>query len=195
MVSQAWKSLSPEQRLVWEDMSNKDKERFELEKKTYTGPWKVVAGKPPTAPKRPMSAFFDFGNARRAQFRNMHPNATNGEISSMLAKIWKEAPHEVKKEYIEREARLREQYKRDIAAWMEANKGGPAAMRGPPSEELLEHEEDDQIDTKPPAVESQSKRQDQSETSSNTTGYTDVSSNGHRAPRLGDFEQEPVKEY
>jgi HMG (high mobility group) box len=57
MVSHAWKSLSPEQRLVWEDMSNKDKERFEREKVTYTGPWKVLAGKDHTAPKRPASAF------------------------------------------------------------------------------------------------------------------------------------------
>lgn len=122
MVSQAWKSLSPEQRSVWEEISRQDKERFELEKKNYTGPWKVPAGKDPSAPKRPMSAFLDFSNSRRTMVRTIHPNATNGQISSMLAKVWKEAPDEVKREYVEREAKRREQYKRDMAAWTKANK-------------------------------------------------------------------------
>jgi hypothetical protein len=65
----------------------------------------------------------DFSNSRRAVIRKLHPTATNGEISIMLAQIWKEAPMEIKSEYIEREARLREQYKRDIAAWDAAVKG------------------------------------------------------------------------
>jgi HMG (high mobility group) box len=195
MVSQAWKSLSPEQRLIWEDMSNRDKERFELEKETYTGPWKVVAGKHPSAPKRPMSAFFDFSNSRRAQFRKMHPIATNGEISSILAKVWKEAPHEVKREYIEREARLRDQYKRDIAAWTEASKGGGGPVEDEDHEEserpvIVKRENDDpENDQKPPAVEGNSNVQDQETLPTNGTRHMEQFSDGHRAARLGDFEQ------
>jgi HMG (high mobility group) box len=138
----------------------------------------------------------------------MHPNATNGEISSMLATVWKEAPTEIKKEYVEREARLREQYKRDIAAWTEASRRGTL----PPSPEQADNKimGDDQIeeyeeycqqvlvkseivdpenDEKPPAVEGQSNRQDQ-ETQSNIAGYMEESSEGQpRAPMFEVFTQ------
>jgi hypothetical protein len=125
MVAEAWKSISTEQKGVWEEKATKDRERFEREKKSYTGPWKVIAGKPPNAPKRPMSAYLDYSNSRRAQLRRQYPNATNGQISKMLADVWKEAPVEMKREYIEREAMLREQYKIELAAWKVANEGKP----------------------------------------------------------------------
>lgn len=151
----------------------------------------------------------DFGNSRRAQFRKLYPKATNGEISSMLAKEWMKAPYEVKKEYIEREARLREQYKRDIAAWIEANKRGtrPPSEQGNnmlEDEDPIEYEElerpvlvkrggdDPENDKKPPAVEGKSQRQDQ-ETSSTKTGHMEVSQ-GHCVPRLGHVVQS-VGEY
>jgi hypothetical protein len=44
---------------------------------------------------------------------------TNTDISKLLAKMWKGAPDEEKKEYIEKESKLREIYKKDMAAWKE----------------------------------------------------------------------------
>jgi hypothetical protein len=60
MVSESWKNLSAEDREVWEEKARSDKARYEVEKQTYNGPWKVAADKrspkDPNAPKRPMSA-------------------------------------------------------------------------------------------------------------------------------------------
>jgi HMG (high mobility group) box len=86
----------------------------------------------------------DFSNSRRAQFRKTYPNATNGEISSILAKVWKEAPPEAKTEYIEREARLREQYKRDLAAWEEAKTGDIEGGAGEGDDD--DEDQDDDVD-------------------------------------------------
>jgi hypothetical protein len=160
-----------------------------------------------------LSAFFDFGNSRRAEFRKMYPTASNGEISSMLAKVWKEAPAEIKKEYVEREARLREQYKRDIAAWTEACKRGTLPLSSPEdADNSIMEDGDDQIeeygeyclqqvlvksqsddpenDKKPPAVEGYSKRQDH-KTQSNVAGHMEERLEGrYRAPTFADFPQQ-----
>jgi hypothetical protein len=123
MVSAAWKGLAPEERKVYQEMSDKDKLRYEVEKTMYTGPWKVpIGGKRPkdaTAPKRPRSAFLAFSNTRRSMVKNhqMPPKATNGEVSKALSKMWKEAPEAVRQNYRDEEKQLRDQYKIEIAEW------------------------------------------------------------------------------
>ena len=70
MVSKAWKSSSEDDRAKWEEIAKQDKARYEMEKSTYTGPWKVAVVKHKKekknsknhtgAFKRPMSAFLAF---------------------------------------------------------------------------------------------------------------------------------------
>eukprot|EP00978_Attheya_sp_CCMP212_P049377 scaffold657049_cov142-Attheya_sp.AAC.1 len=56
LVSIEWKGLNKEERARWEEMARLDKERFEREKLTYSGPWKVpIRKKDASTPKRPMS--------------------------------------------------------------------------------------------------------------------------------------------
>ena len=121
MVSRAWKGLSAEEREEWEEMARRDKARYEVEKTMYTGPWKVPAKKrsqkDPNAPKRPMSAFLSFSNSKRAQVKEEHPNIGNAEVSRILAQMWKDAPDDERKEHIDKEYKLRQQYKTAIAAW------------------------------------------------------------------------------
>jgi len=120
MVSEAWKNLTTDEREVWEEKARLDKRRYDLEKATYDGPCRVKvrrAKKDPSAPKKPMSAYLSFANSKRATIRSVHPKATNGEISKILATMWREAPQEVRQPYIDVEARLRDIYKVDIAAW------------------------------------------------------------------------------
>jgi hypothetical protein len=93
------------------DFAKRDKERYELEKSTYTGPWKVLATKDPAAPKRPMSAFLAFSNARRKDVTEANPMHTNGEVSKILADMWKKAPPQQKKLYQLQEGQLRKKYK------------------------------------------------------------------------------------
>mmetsp|Transcript_28290 Transcript_28290/g.43189 ORF Transcript_28290/g.43189 Transcript_28290/m.43189 type:complete len:385 (+) Transcript_28290:77-1231(+) len=132
LVSQAWKSLSTTDRSKWEDLARKDKLRYELEKSTYTGPWKIPAKefskKDPGAPKRPMSAFLAFSHKNRASVKasmkdennDTGPTTlTNAELSRVLARMWKDASDEEKKEYIDTEYKLRQKYLKEIAVWRE----------------------------------------------------------------------------
>jgi hypothetical protein len=125
MVSQEWKGLSDEKREVWDEKARVDKERYETEKATYTGPWKVSITKrnqkDPTAPKRPMSAFLSYSNSKRSGVRVKHPTLNNTEISRILATMWKDAPEDERKVHIEREAELRRTYKINLANWQDKN--------------------------------------------------------------------------
>mmetsp|Transcript_15656 Transcript_15656/g.22077 ORF Transcript_15656/g.22077 Transcript_15656/m.22077 type:complete len:439 (+) Transcript_15656:198-1514(+) len=121
LVSKAWKNLSNEEREKWDDMARKDKERFELEKSMYTGPWKVPKRKgsdrDPNEPKRPMSSFLSYSNSIRSVTKKEHPDKSNAEISRILAQKWKEAPEEERNVHIEKEKKLREEYKKAMAQY------------------------------------------------------------------------------
>jgi hypothetical protein len=123
LVSKAWKALPSEEREKWDRIAIRDKERFEMEKAMYKGPWKVpVSAKPtkdPDAPKRPMSAFLSFSNCKRSCVKRENPKVPNAGISRLLAKLWSDAPEEERKFHIEQEFRLRQKYKGEIAAWKE----------------------------------------------------------------------------
>jgi hypothetical protein len=121
MVSRAWKDLSEEEREKWEEMGRKDKARYEMEKAMYNGPWKVPVTtkreKDPTRPKRPMSAFLSYSNRKRAEVKETNKNSKTADVSRILAQMWKEAPPEEKKEFIDEEYSLRQDYKAAMAEW------------------------------------------------------------------------------
>eukprot|EP00978_Attheya_sp_CCMP212_P016046 scaffold41710_cov55-Attheya_sp.AAC.4 len=121
LVSTEWKGLSDAKREVWDEKARVDKERYETEKGTYTGPWKVPImkrnQKDPSAPKRPMAAFFSYSNSKRADVRAKNPTLDNTEISRFLAAMWKNAPEDERKVHIDREAELRRTYNIDLANW------------------------------------------------------------------------------
>ncbi|KAG7343683.1 HMG high mobility group box-containing protein [Nitzschia inconspicua] len=123
IVSQAWKDLSEEEREKWEDIARKDKARYEMEKLMYHGPWKVPVSakgeKDPTKPKRPMSAFLSYSNRKRMEVKETHKHTKTADISRILAQMWKDAPPEEKKEFIDEEYRLRQEYKVAMAVWKE----------------------------------------------------------------------------
>jgi hypothetical protein len=86
----------------------------------YKGPWKVLAtrrSQDPNAPKRPMSAFLSFSNSKRAEVKEKHPNIGNAEISRILAQMWKDASEEERKDHVDKEFKLRQEYKLAIAKW------------------------------------------------------------------------------
>lgn len=117
MVSQSWKELDETEKAKWLDMGRRDRERYEREKAAYRGPWKVPDIKYPNGPKKPMSAFLAFGNERRKKIAAANPALTGTEISSLLSRLWRECPAHVKQSYRDREAKEREQFKKDRAEW------------------------------------------------------------------------------
>ena len=117
IVSKSWKELSDEQRAKFHEMARIDRERYEREKSAYKGPWRVPHVKHPNPPKKPMSAYLAFGNQRRKAIGDANPSLTNGEISSLLSKLWKQCPEDVKQAYRDREQREREIFKKYRAKW------------------------------------------------------------------------------
>lgn len=120
MVSEAWKGLPADEREYWDDMARRDKERYEVEKSLYDGPWKVPAqkaSKDPNAPKRPMSAFLSYSNSKRSSVKRQNQGLTNAEVSRVLAAMWKNAQVDEKQVYIDEEFKLRQKYKLDISEW------------------------------------------------------------------------------
>jgi hypothetical protein len=121
LVSEAWRELPPDERKKWEDMAKEDRARYEEERRTYRGPWKVAVSKKPykdpNAPKRPMSAFLMYSNGRRAAVKKENPDFSNGEISRLLSEMWRKASEEDRQKYIKEEFELRTKYKEDMAKW------------------------------------------------------------------------------
>jgi HMG (high mobility group) box len=114
MVSRSWKQLTDQEREPWDELSRKDKARFQFEKSMYDGPWKVPDVKDPHAPKRPVSAFLLFSKAKRDIVKRDGRHRTTTEISTVLSKMWKEASVEERNVYIERDLEDRQRYKREL---------------------------------------------------------------------------------
>ena len=135
--------MKPEERAVWDEKARLDKERFEVEKALYKGPWKIPvkqkSRKDPGAPKRPMSSFLSYSNSKRSEIKRTHPGLSNADASKLLAKMWKEAPYEEKREHIEREERLREIYKREIAEYRNKKRNEMEEIRGKREEAALNY--------------------------------------------------------
>ena len=102
-------------------MGRQDRLRYEKEKATYRGPWKIPVVKHPNAPKKPMSAFLAFSNERRAIIAESNPGLTGTEISTLLSKLWKVCPASLKKVYRDREMEERIAFKKKLADWETQN--------------------------------------------------------------------------
>lgn len=120
--AEMWRNLSGEDRAHWDDVAAKDKQRYMVEKASYTGPWQVPwkrAKKDPSAPKRPMSAFLYFSQDKRRKIKDENPTLKNTEVSRILGDLWRNASEEEKKPHVDREKIERDKYKVSIADWRE----------------------------------------------------------------------------
>ena len=120
--AEMWKTLTPHQRAHWDDVALKDKQRFLVEKASYTGPWQVPwkrVKKDPAAPKRPMSAFLYFSLGRRTRIRTENPDMKNTEVSRILGEMWRNLSDEDRQPFVDQEKSEREKYKVVIAEWRE----------------------------------------------------------------------------
>jgi len=118
--AEMWRNLPALERVHWDEVAAKDKQRYLLEKSNYTGPWQVPFKrhrKDPSAPKRPMSAFLLFSQGKRQQIKEQNPSMKNTEVSRLLGERWRNASDEEKEPFIREEREQREKYKVAIAEW------------------------------------------------------------------------------
>lgn len=118
--AEMWRNLPASERGHWDEVAAKDKQRYLVEKASYTGPWQVPykrAKKDPSAPKRPMSAFLYFSQGRRQQIKDKNPGIKNTEVSRFLGELWRNSTEEERRPFVEKEREEREKYKVSIADW------------------------------------------------------------------------------
>jgi len=76
-------------------------------------------GKDKNAPKRSLSGYMLFGNAKRSEVTRKHPNLKMTEKSSVIAKMWKEATAAQKKPFEKTAAKDKKRYHDEMAAYRE----------------------------------------------------------------------------
>ena len=111
---------------MWEEKAKADKERYNIEKEKYTGPWQVPfkrAKKNPNAPKRPMSAFLYYSQEKRSTVKRNNPGMKNTEVSRVLGKMWQDATDEERAPHIQREKVERDKYKACMTLWKKNEEG------------------------------------------------------------------------
>jgi len=99
--------MSEKEKKRFQEMADKDKQRYETEMQDYVPPKGETKGrgkkrrqtKDPNAPKRSLSAFFWFCNDERAKVKGVNPEYGVGEVAKELGRMWGEADGEVKRKY------------------------------------------------------------------------------------------------
>eukprot|EP00544_Gedaniella_sp_CCMP2646_P008652 CAMPEP_0202483394 /NCGR_PEP_ID=MMETSP1361-20130828/2636_1 /ASSEMBLY_ACC=CAM_ASM_000849 /TAXON_ID=210615 /ORGANISM="Staurosira complex sp., Strain CCMP2646" /LENGTH=362 /DNA_ID=CAMNT_0049111621 /DNA_START=141 /DNA_END=1229 /DNA_ORIENTATION=- len=121
-TAEKWRNISPEERAHWDQVAARDKQRYIVEKSTYTGPWRVPwkrTKRDPTAPKRPPSAFLNFSQKKRRPIKEQFPHLSNTDVSKKLGEMWRNASEEERAPYVAKEKAEREAYKIKRDAWQE----------------------------------------------------------------------------
>lgn len=77
----------------------------------------LIISKLKGAPKRAMSAFLSYSKEKRSLLKKQYPHLKNTDISSILSKMWREAPNEEKIPHFEREKEDRKKYHEAMAQW------------------------------------------------------------------------------
>lgn len=62
--------------------------------------------------RRPPNAFILYSQAMRGSVRQENPSLSNTEVSSLLGKMWKEVPNDIKIQYKQQASALQEDFKR-----------------------------------------------------------------------------------
>ncbi|EDL01676.1 mCG1025710, partial [Mus musculus] len=126
--SERWETMSAKEKGKCEDMAKADKAHYEREMKTtFHHPPKAETKKKfkdRNAPKRPSSAFFLFCSEYRPKIKGESPGLSIGDVAKKLGEMWNNTAADDKQLY-EKAAKLKEKYKKDIAAYRA--KGKPDA--------------------------------------------------------------------
>ncbi|KAK6485881.1 hypothetical protein HHUSO_G11794 [Huso huso] len=102
-----------------EVLAKADKVRYETEMKSYK-PLKEVKKKrtkDPSAPEKPMSAFFIFCSDHRPKITSENPDLSFCAVAKKLVEMWNSTSPEEKQPYTAKAAELKKKYKKDVAAY------------------------------------------------------------------------------
>ena len=117
-TSELWKALSDEEREKWEGIAKADRDRYQVEKASYTGPLLIPGDsaygkkgkKDPSAPKRPLTAFLYFSQQMRPTLKVKNPEWRIAELSQELGRMWRNMSEEERMPYAKHEEEERKKY-------------------------------------------------------------------------------------
>lgn len=132
LTSQRWKALTDHDRLRWETLSRADRDRYQDEKASYTGPLllpptekmtssnkKVKNERDPAAPKRPLTAFLYFSQQMRPALKEQNPRWGIAELSQELGRRWREMSDEQRSPYAEHAVEVKEKWREESSKYKE----------------------------------------------------------------------------
>jgi len=104
VISESWAKLTDDQKQQYVEMANADKERYKREVKAKDGKTAKKAAPPVpedkgVQPKKPMAAFFHFGNQNRAKLWKENPDLKVTEIAKLNGEQWAKLTAEERKPF------------------------------------------------------------------------------------------------
>lgn len=128
--AEKWKTMGPKEKKRFEDIAERDKQRYEKELALMpSGQGATTAKKrgkkDPNAPKRPLSAFFFFCQEFRSVIKKQNPSYGIGEISKLLGHQWETIGD--KSKYESQAAKDKARYEKDMAAYKSGGGGAVAS--------------------------------------------------------------------
>ncbi|KAL7567414.1 hypothetical protein ACA910_021377 [Epithemia clementina (nom. ined.)] len=128
LVSEKFKSLSPEERKKWDDRAEQDKQRYKTEMAAYQPPddgsgddddepQKKKNKKDPNAPKRGKSSYFYFADAMRDKVKEDNPDASFSELGKLLGAEWKKLSSQEKAKYEKLADTDKQRYKKEMEGY------------------------------------------------------------------------------
>jgi len=126
ILSQEYKALPEKEKKQWEDLAEKDKERYKREMEDYEPPSddsdddgkrRKKKKKDPNAPKRNQSAFFIYSNTHRATVKQNNPDASFGDIAKIISKLFKALSEKERSKYDKLALEDKARYQREMAAY------------------------------------------------------------------------------
>jgi len=117
-TSEMWKALTDKERKTWEDIAFADRERYQEEKASYTGPLLIPGdksknGKPekdPNRPKRPLTAFLYYSQAMRPSLKEKNPTWGIAELSKELGRQWRDMTEAQREPFAQHETEERKKF-------------------------------------------------------------------------------------
>lgn len=123
-IGRRWQALAEEGRKKYQEMANKDKARYEDEKKDYIpDPNLQLTGaggrkkKDPNAPKRSLSAYLFYCAEYREAVKNKNPEKKITEVASILADQWRNLPDAKRTKYHEQAEKDKARYVAEMEEW------------------------------------------------------------------------------
>lgn len=144
VVSARWRELSTSGRKPFDELAAKDKQRYEKQMSTYTGPG-AKRPKDANKPKRAQSAYFLFlADFRAREKTNFQHEGGHKDLIKAAGEAWNKLSQQEKKPYEMKHVELKEQYEAAMADYAAGGSAKKAKANNGAAQEVDDDDEDDE---------------------------------------------------